>query len=187
VSGSAAERLAVLQRRGTTTTEALAFFDALPAAVLEDVLDEWRGSGLRTGHPFDGLLERLDWYGKRFDGPDDAHPLLFRDRRGQVVAVDPRWAPVPVLRRWPSLLRSAVAVRLFRAALPVLTTTRPRARLRRMQHRGVVTATLTYDALPIDDVFRRVDERTLLGLMELRGMADPFFFVLHRVGERSLL
>lgn len=185
MSGSAGERLGVLQRRGLPTPEALAFFDSLPAAALEDVLGEWRGSGLRTGHPLDGLLERLGWYGKRIDGPDDAHPLLFLDRRSRVVAVDPRWAPAPVLRRWPSLLRSTPAVRVFRAALPVLTTTRPRARLRMVQHRGVLTATMTYDALPIDDAFRLVDERTLLGLMELRGMADPFFFVLRRAGERS--
>ncbi len=179
MSGSAVERLAALERAGTSTPEALAFFDGLPPVRVEDVLGEWRGSGLRTGHPFDGLLEELGWYGKRFDSAGDAHPLLFRDRRGGVVAVDPRFAPPALLRR-PAVLRNPVVVRGFRAALPLLTTTRPRARLRMTEHRGVVTATMTYDALPVDDVFRTVGAGTLLGLMEMRGMPTPFFFVLRR-------
>jgi hypothetical protein len=48
-----------------------------------------------------------------------------------------------------------------------------------IEHRGVVTATMSYDALPINDHFRRVDDATLLGVMDLRG-APPFFFVLRR-------
>ena len=36
---------------------------------------------------------------------------------------------------------------------------------------------MSYDHLPIIDLFRRVDERTLLGCMDLRG-APPYFFVL---------
>jgi hypothetical protein len=34
--------------------------------------------------------------------------------------------------------------------------------------------------LPIVDVFRRTDPDTLLGLMDLRGMEKPFFFLLER-------
>ncbi|WP_454197052.1 DUF4334 domain-containing protein [Nocardia sp. Marseille-Q1738] len=34
--------------------------------------------------------------------------------------------------------------------------------------------------MPIIDHFRRADEHTLLGAMDLRGMAEPYFFVLHR-------
>ena len=46
--------------------------------------------------------------------------------------------------------------------------------------RGVVSATMIYDHHPIHDVFRRVDEETVLGWMDLRGLARPFFFVLQR-------
>ncbi len=49
-----------------------------------------------------------------------------------------------------------------------------------MEHRGRVTATMIYDARPIHDVFRRVDGDTALGLMDLRGVPRPFFFVLRR-------
>ena len=39
---------------------------------------------------------------------------------------------------------------------------------------------MIYDSLPINDVFRKVDDHTVLGLMDLKGMKDPFFFVLTR-------
>jgi hypothetical protein len=48
------------------------------------------------------------------------------------------------------------------------------------EYRGVVTATMIYDSLPINDMFRAVDINKRLGVMDLRGMAQPFFFVLHR-------
>ena len=67
-----------------------------------------------------------------------------------------------------------------KAARHLLRTTKPKARLRRMEYRGVVSATMIYDALPILDIFREVDQATLLGLMDLRGMPQPFFFILRR-------
>ena len=39
---------------------------------------------------------------------------------------------------------------------------------------------MIYDRQPIIDVFRRVDDVTLLGVMDLRGMSQPYFFVLTR-------
>jgi hypothetical protein len=49
-----------------------------------------------------------------------------------------------------------------------------------VEHRGVATAAMLYDRLPIVDVFRRLDAITLLGLMDARGIPQPFFFRLHR-------
>jgi hypothetical protein len=49
-----------------------------------------------------------------------------------------------------------------------------------MEHRGMTSATMIYDHWPILDTFRRVNHDTLLGVMDLRGMAQPFFFVLRR-------
>jgi hypothetical protein len=37
-----------------------------------------------------------------------------------------------------------------------------------------------YDHLPIIDVFRRVDDDTVLGLMDYRNFPEPYFFVLVR-------
>ena len=39
---------------------------------------------------------------------------------------------------------------------------------------------MIYDKLPIQDIFRRVDERTVLGVMDYKGMTQPYFFVLRR-------
>ncbi len=78
--------------------------------------------------------------------------------------------PVPVVER----ARAALGV-----LRPALRTSKHRARLRSVEHRGVVTAAMVYDHLPIIDFFRRVDADTLLGVMDLRGSA-PYYFVLTR-------
>ncbi|TFV44193.1 DUF4334 domain-containing protein [Blastococcus sp. TF02A-35] len=145
------------------------------------MVGRWRGSGVPTGSPLDGLLESYGWYGKEFVDAETVHPLLFRTRSGP-RPVDPALVPVSVLRDRPGLAHSRVARAAFAAVRPLLTTTRPRARLREVEHRGVVTAAMVYDALPIIDVFRRVDDRTVLGLMDLRGLPAPFFFLLSREG-----
>jgi len=37
-----------------------------------------------------------------------------------------------------------------------------------------------YDHWPVIDVFRRVDDHTLLGVMDQRNGDQPYFFVLQR-------
>ena len=53
-------------------------------------------------------------------------------------------------------------------------------RLRPVVHRGVPTAALVYDRLPVVDVFRQVTPDLLLGLMDARGLPAPFAFLLER-------
>jgi hypothetical protein len=47
-------------------------------------------------------------------------------------------------------------------------------------YRGVITATMCYDDKPIHDVFRKVDDDTVLGAMDARGVSAPLLFVLYR-------
>jgi len=159
--------------------EALALFDSLPAVPIEDLSGRWRGRELRTGHRLDGLLEASGWWGKQFDGADAVHPLLFTGAHGDLFAVDPRRVPLGLAHVLP-----ASVVARGRAALPLLQpalrTREHRARLRRVEHRGVVTAAMVYDHLPIIDVFRRASEDTVLGLMDMRHDPRPYFFVLQR-------
>jgi hypothetical protein len=54
------------------------------------------------------------------------------------------------------------------------------ARIRMMEYRQKISATMIYDNLPINDIFRKVDDNTLLGLMDFKGQPQPFFFVLKR-------
>ena len=63
---------------------------------------------------------------------------------------------------------------------PLLYTTKPKARLREVTHRGVVTAAIVYDTLPVIDVFRRVSDDVRVGAMDMRGLPSPYLFVLRR-------
>ncbi|MGY1615511.1 DUF4334 domain-containing protein [Geodermatophilus sp. SYSU D00691] len=159
---------------------ALAWFDRSPAVPPDELTGRWRGSGLPTGHRLDGLLEAYGWYGKEFLDAETVHPLLFRDRAGVPHPVDPAHAPLGLLFRLPQLARTPVARLGFAAVRPLRRTRRPAARLRAVEHRGVTTAAMVYDALPVIDVFRRTGPGSLLGLMDARGLDDPFFFVLER-------
>ena len=174
-AGAALERV-------RTTEDALALFDALPAVGVADVLGSWRGRSVPTGHPLDGLLELYGWHGKRFESADAAHPLVFADARGR-FAVDPAGLPVPLLARLSGPLHDERVAGALRRARRLRRTTRPRARLRMVRYRGVVSATMTYDALPVDDSFRALDDDTLLGAMEARGLSRPFFFSLLREAD----
>jgi len=169
--------LAALEQ-GTDLDTALAFFDSLPPVGCEEITGRYRGRELVTGHPMDGLLEASGWYGKQFDDVDHVHPLLFRSPGGDIFAVEPRKVPLGLVPKVPAAVvgrsRSIVG-----ALKPALRTSKHRARLRAVEHRGVVTAAMVYDHLPIIDVFRRVDADTLLGVMDLRG-APPYFFILAR-------
>jgi hypothetical protein len=176
------ERLGQLQR-GSTLTGALGLVDSLAPVAVGEMTGAWRGSGLPTGHPFDGLLERFGWHGKRFEGPDGGHPLVFRGRGGSLFSLDPGRVPlrlVHLVAARPHLARLPFLPRLFRAVAPLLRTTSPRSRLRMVEYRGVVSAAMVYDALPALDAFRRVDPDTVVGAMDLRGVPQPFFFVLRR-------
>lgn len=173
------EWLGEWRTRPLRRTAALAQFDELAGLPLKDLKGEWRGVTLPTGHPLDGLLERLGWYGKRFASEDKVHPLLFRSPTGAIVSVNPAPLPLKVALRWPGLARSPAARMVFFNLIPILETREPAARLRRTPFRGVASAAMVYDRKPITDHFRRIDSGRVIGLMEARDMA-PYFFLLFR-------
>jgi hypothetical protein len=172
----AAVRLAALEPR-CTTHQALEFFDALPTVSANDIRGRWAGRELKTRHPWDGLLTASGWYGKQFDSPEAVHPLLFQTPNGTLFPVNPARIPLNLAGRVPLAAVSA-ARRLLDVTLPLLRAHEPKARLRNLEHRGKVSAAMLYDQLPIIDVFRRIDDMTLLGLMDMRAAARPYFFVL---------
>jgi hypothetical protein len=167
--------------KGLSAEAALDAFDGLPVITPEEMIGSWRGSELPTAHPLDGLLALYGWRGKRFEDAERVHPLLF-EHHGRTVAVDPARLPLGVALNLPHLSRTDKAVELFRASLPLWRTRKPKARLRAVEHRGLVSAAMIYDDLPIIDHFRRADEGRVLGLMDFRRTPRPFFFLLEREG-----
>ncbi|MCC9145256.1 MULTISPECIES: DUF4334 domain-containing protein [unclassified Arthrobacter] len=176
---SAQLRLQELQL-GTDAGTALAFFDSLPPVQVPELFGSWRGSEVPTGHRLDGLLEPLGWYGKRFDGAEEVFPLVVSGAGGGVFNVNPALVPLAAVLRFGPLLRKPGLQAAVHPALRLARTRRPGARLRMTEYRGVLSAAMIYDALPVLDVFRRVDDGTVLGAMDLRGPGAPFFFALHR-------
>jgi len=165
----------------TATEDALALFDSLEPVSTEFMIGAWRGEGFPTHHPLDGVLEAFHWHGKRFDSREHVHPLVFRQRNGELTTVNPMYMlpALGVLNRMP-FLKSPGSGNLFRAVMGLFATGRSRARLRMTEYRGKSSATMIYDALPINDVFRKLDDDRVLGIMDLKGVRQPFFFVLRR-------
>jgi hypothetical protein len=155
-------------------------FDALPPVATGDLRGLWRGSGVPSGHPLDGVLERLGWFGKRFDDDERVHPLVFRTGRG-LTGVNPALVPLGLVLRTAPLLRTAPAAAVLAAVRPLAATRRPRARLREVRYRGVLSTALVYDDLPVIDAFRAVGDGSVLGAMDARGMVQPYLFTLRPV------
>ena len=166
----------------TTTVDALAAFDAAEPVEPEFMIGIWHGAEVPTGHPLDGFLEASGWWGKQFVDAETVPPLLFpTSDTAALWALNPVLAfgglgiaaKIPVMKDW-SFERPIAALR------PLLATRRPKARLRTTRYRGVDTATMVYDQLPIHDVFRKIDDQTVIGAMDLRGSRKPYFFALTR-------
>ena len=160
--------------------QAMAFFDELEPVDVPFMLGSWRGKGFPTHHRMDGLMENFNWYGKIFESSEDVHPLVFQRRNGDIVRLNPLWFPMKYAGR-SRVSMSAVGRLMFDLGTRLLQTRKSRARLRMTEYRGKVSATMVYDQKAINDVFRRVDENTVLGVMDLKAENyRPFFFVLER-------
>ena len=169
----------ILNAGKTTTESALQLFDALEPVDLDFMIGRWQGCGLHTNHPMDGLLEASNWYGKEFVDPETVHPLLFSDGQGKIFKV----APNPTAMNWVvklPMLKNDAFKPLLMLTNSLLKTEESQARLRMMDYRGKVSATMIYDYLPINDSFRKVDDNTVLGIMDWKNSSQPFFFVLKR-------
>ncbi|MDJ0589767.1 MAG: DUF4334 domain-containing protein [Pleurocapsa sp. MO_226.B13] len=168
----------IVQQGKTTTEAALQLFDRLEPVDLDFMLGRWKGSGFHTNHQIDGMLEAFNWYGKEFISPDCVHPLLFSDGN-KIFKVDPNPVAMNLGLSIPIPKNEGIKP-LYSAMSKMLKTEESKARIRMMEYRGKVSATMIYDYLPIHDVFRKIDNKTVLGLMDYKAMPQPFFFVLDR-------
>ena len=164
-----------------STADALALFDELPTVDLDFMVGRWQGAELETNHPIEGLLDAISWYGKEFIEPDHVHPLLCSNLSGGTFSIK----PVPFMMNLSirfAIFRHPMMKPINRVVLFFLKTKHTQARMRMLEHRGKTSATMIYDGLPIHDTFRQLDERTLMGVMDFKGVEQPYFFVLRREG-----
>lgn len=128
-----------------------AIWAVLPVVTVEEILGNWRGGELPSGHAMDGQLEKVGWHGKWFRSAHDVAPMVCRDDDGNLYSNKEIGKGEASL--WP------------------------------VGFRGEVTASMVYDGQPVIDHFKRVDERTLMGVMNGKTSLvrdRHFYFYLER-------
>lgn len=155
--------LELLRAGKTSGAELDDYFDSLTPASIDFMIGTWAA----PEHP----AAPNGYYGMRFTDADTVDPLLIRTADGNdVFAADPVKA-FPLMLQWTTNLSDhADSVR----------TDEPTGRLRMVEFRGIVSATMIYDRQPVLDHFRKIDDNTVLGAAENRGFSGAGFFALHR-------
>lgn len=163
----------------TTTENALYIYDALEPIPTDFLIgSRWKGSEFPTDHQMDGFLAISGWYGKWFIDPENAHPLLFYTaNKKELYPVSPDHIPMAVASKFPKFNGLRTIMLLCK---PFLQTKKSKARLRMVESRGKSTATMIYDRQAINDSFRKIDENRVMGVMDLKGIPQPYFFLLTR-------
>jgi|SRR5690625_3409892 len=173
------EELQKLLEKNISQREAFAFFDSLEPINITGMVGIWKGQELKTGHPMEGILEAANWYGKVFEDKDHVFPLVFETSSHKLYAGNPGKIYFKNLQK--NLSPKAVSV-LFPIISPFIKTKKSKARLRMMNYRGKTTAAMFYDQLAIIDVFRKVDDDTVMGIMDCKHDSSDksFFFILEK-------
>lgn len=164
------------QLQETVQAEATNWFHSLEPVVPGDMVGLWKGNGHPSGHPLDGVLEDLHWFGKRFHPDMRADALLFEGEPGRLVPVDPKFFPIRLAIRLAVFGRSAGGWNLFQHIRPRIRAKGTTASLQMRLDDNVMTAAMVYDRQPITDYFRRIDEKQVAGMMVVDGDPRRFFF-----------
>jgi len=165
----------------------VAWFHSLPPVLPCEMAGVWRGDGIPSGHPLDGVLENLQWFGKRFRADLRSDALLFQWRPGRLVPIEPSLIPMRLAMRLAPFGRTAVAKNWFSYLQKVMRAQGPTATLMSRIVEGIETAAMVYDRKPIVDHFKRMANDEVAGMMAVEGDPRRYFFRLRRVdfGEKE--
>jgi hypothetical protein len=176
------EKINQMLEGSVSQEEAFTFYDSLGSVETDELWGLWKGSELTAGHPFEGLLTAAGWYGKRFVSPEEVYPLIFQKPNGRLYAGSPSLIPVTLpFDKIPN--KEKVVSGIMKVAGPLIYTKKSSARLREVKYRGKVSSAMIYDTKGIVDVFRKIDDDTLMGIMDIKGLSTDksYFFILDRV------
>lgn len=166
--------------------QALENFRRLPPVEPQELDGLWKGRGVPTGHPLDGVLENLGWFGKRFTPDMRADALLFQFSPLQLTPIDPARIPLRLALRLHRLGRTWIARRLFSGVYRSFRARGHTASLRAVEFEGKVSTAMIYDSQPIVDHFRRMSDKKIAGVMTVEGDERRYFFELERVDDVSV-
>ncbi|KAL4950103.1 hypothetical protein BDW69DRAFT_187690 [Aspergillus filifer] len=140
-----------------TPLSATQLFNSLPPVPASSLLGSWTGTCALTNHPGTEALADVRWIGKDFHSFEDVDPII----------VSPPDAGGSGKR--------------------VVNSFMGKARVWEIKYNGVVSAAMIYNDKPIIDYFRRVDKRTVMGVMDSLGDAADhgLFFILERFEGRD--
>jgi hypothetical protein len=158
-------------------------FQGLLPVEPHEMIGLWTGRGIPSGHPLDGVLENLGWFGKRFSAQMRVDALLFRQGEKRLVAIDPAWIPLRLALRFHKIGKTRAARNLFSYLLRRLRAKGPVASFKALSFHGVTSAAMIYDMQPIVDHFRKIDDNCVMGAMVIEGDDRIYFFELKRVEE----
>ncbi|KAL4905096.1 hypothetical protein BDW74DRAFT_178105 [Aspergillus multicolor] len=152
----------ILASKNITPLAATTLFNSLPPLAANELLGQWHGTCALTNHPGITALKAARWVGKNFHTTEDVHPIISLDDSvtyGQHAPGEGR----------------------------VVNEFMGKARIREIKYNGVVSTAMVYNDKPIIDYFRRVDERTVMGVMDAAGAVEdhPLYFVLERLEDDS--
>ncbi|KAL5001036.1 hypothetical protein BDV10DRAFT_25826 [Aspergillus recurvatus] len=155
----------ILSSKPVTPLAATTLFNSLPPLPSSDLLGSWHGTCALTNHPGIAALKAARWIGKDFHSAEDVDPI---------ISLGPSM-PYPPDHKASEEKREGRVVNSFMG----------KARMREVKYNNVVSAAMVYNDKPIIDYFRRVDERTVMGVMDAAGAAEdhPLYFVLERIGN----
>ncbi|TDM12752.1 GXWXG domain-containing protein [Macrococcus lamae] len=142
------------------------YFDSLDSVSIEMMHGLWRGEEVNTPHPMTGLLKKANWYGKYFEDKNNVTPIVMQDKNGELFAANPGMlslkAPIKLVKLLPKVFFN-VGVTLIK---PIFKTHSPKARLRLMDYNGTATAAMIYDQKPLIDYLKKIDDDTVLGMVD---------------------
>jgi hypothetical protein len=163
--------------------DVLARFSQLPAVDPREMIGLWRGRGIPTSHPLDGVLENLDWFGKRFRADMRADALLFTAGERRLVPLNPAYVPLRLALRLSGFGRSRAARNLFSHLKLRFRAEDTVASLKTLSFQGALSAAMVYDKQPIVDHFRKIDADHLMGVMTVEEDDRLYFFELSKLDE----
>jgi len=162
-------------------SEKIAWFASLPPVIPTELTGVWRGEGIPSGHPLDGVLENLQWFGKKFHPDLRADALLFQWRPRRLVPIEPAFFPIRTVIRFAAFAKTSVARNWFSRLNKLVRARDTTASVKLRTVDEDETAAMVYDRQPIVDFFRRIGDDEIAGMMVVEGDERRYFFRLRRV------